>query len=238
MTSKLKILLADDDRDLVQVLVYAFEREGFAVTTALDGDAAVARAEAESPDLIVLDLMMPKRSGMAALGALRKFSATPILVLTALSDEDQVVRALELGADDYLVKPFRTRELKARIHALLRRTQGTRGADKQGPRQLVTGSVRLDLDAYLVSANGQTSHLTRTEFGLLHYLMLNHDRVMSVPEIIANVWGYDAEENDKVVKVFVSRLRRKIEPDPSNPRTIVNVPGLGYKFQSLVQAPV
>jgi two-component system response regulator VicR len=227
-----KILLADDDRDLVDLLRYTFQRDGYAVAMAYDGEMAVRAAQSELPDLVVLDLMMPKRNGMEVLGEIRRRANTPVIMLTALGDEEHVVHALEIGADDYLVKPFRPRELRARTQALLRRSQKTNAAPEKSPAPVVLGDIRIDPGSRAVTVVDRPVQLTRTEFDLLHCLMLNRDRIMSATDIIATVWGYNAEENDEVVKVNISRLRRKIESDPANPRYIVNVHGVGYKFQS------
>jgi two-component system, OmpR family, KDP operon response regulator KdpE len=176
--------------------------------------------------------MMPRQSGMEVLEELGRYKNVPVIVLTALGDEDNVVNALRLGADDYVVKPFRPRELKARAQALVRRSRGKVEARAPDSTPLNLGGVRLDPGAHEVSVGDRPLSLTRTEFTLLRYLLVNHDKVIRVPEIVANVWGYEGEESDEVVKVTVSRLRRKLEPDPASPRYIINVPGVGYKFQS------
>ena len=226
----MNVLLADDDRDLVDLLRYAFQRDGYAVTTAFDGDSALRAFQTAPPDLLILDLMMPKRNGMEVLQALRGSSNVPVIVLTAMGDEDNMVNALQLGADDYLVKPFRPRELRVRAQALLRRSRNR--TEVQTFQPLTLGDVTLDPGAHEVTVAGQLVSLTRIEFALLQYLMINRDTVLSIPDIIANVWGYDADGNDEVVKVTISRLRRKVETDPSQPRYILNVPGVGYKFQN------
>jgi two-component system response regulator VicR len=226
----MKVLLADDDRDLINLLRYSFQRDGHSVRTAYDGEEALQMIRAETPDLLVLDLMMPKRNGMEVLKELRRSNSVPVIVLTALGDEDHVVDALKLGADDYLVKPFRPRELDARAQAIVRRSREQAGS-KGNPSQPITlGDVALDPRTREVTVSGQPVQLTRTELSLLHYLMLNRNLVLTVSDIISNVWGYDADENDDVVKVTVSRLRRKLEADPSNPKHILNVPGVGYRF--------
>ncbi len=225
----MKILLADDDRDLIDLLRYAFQRDGHSVVMAFDGEAALRMIQSESPDLVVLDLMMPKRDGMQVLKELRRSKNVPVIMLTALGDEDHVVDALQLGADDYLVKPFRPRELRARAQALLRRSRDPLTSSKPA-QPIEVGDVALDPGTRQVSVQGRPAQLSRTEFSLLHYLMLNRNVIVSPSDIIANVWGYEADENDQVVKVTVSRLRRKLETDPSNPQYIVNVPGVGYKF--------
>lgn len=227
-----KVLLVDDDRDLVGVLRYTFQRDGYTVAAAYDGEAALRAIKSETPDVVILDLMMPKRSGMDVLEEMRRYKNVPVIVLTALGDEDNVVSALGLGADDYVVKPFRPRELKARANALIRRSRGKVEVKDTQLQTFSFGGVRLDLGAHEVSVDDHPVSLTRTEFALLHFLMANHDTVIPVPEIVANVWGYEGEESDEVVKVTVSRLRRKVEPDPANPRYVINVTGVGYKFQS------
>ncbi|MBI5303137.1 MAG: response regulator transcription factor [Chloroflexi bacterium] len=228
----MKVLLADDDRDLVDLLRYTFQRAGYSVVTAFDGEMALRALKAEAPDLVVLDLMMPKRNGMEVLKDARRDGDVPIIVLTGLGDEDHVVSALELGADDYLVKPFRPRELRARAQSLLRRSTSDSTSQPKMALPLALGDIKLDPNAREVSVAGAATQLTRTEFDLLHYLMRNREVVLSASDIIAAVWGYEADENDEVVKVAISRLRRKIEHDPSNPRYIVTVHGVGYKFQS------
>ncbi len=227
-----RVLLVDDDRDLVGVLRYTFQRDGYAVSTAFDGDDALRAIQTDSPDLVVLDMRMPRRRGMDVLREMSSYKNLPVIVLTALGDEDNIVNALALGADDYVVKPFRPRELRARARALLRRSRGKVEAKDQPAPTLALGDVTLDPATRDVRVLNRPVQLTRTEFALLHYLMNKHDTVVGIPDIVGSVWGYDAEENDEVVKVTVSRLRRKLEPDPANPRYVLNVPGAGYKFQT------
>lgn len=227
-----KILLVDDDRDLVGVLRYTFQREGYTVAAAYDGEAALRAIKAETPDIVILDLMMPRASGMEVLEGMRGYRNVPVIVLTALGDEENVVGALGLGADDYVVKPFRPRELKARAQALIRRSRGKVETRDAPSLPLAFGGVKLDPASREVAVGDRAVSLTRTEFALLQYLMTNHDTVIRVPELVDNVWGYEGDEGDEVVKVTVSRLRRKLEPDPANPRYIINAPGVGYKFQS------
>jgi two-component system response regulator VicR len=226
-----KILLADDDRDLVDILRYTFQRDGYSVLLAFDGEMALRMLQSESLDLVVLDLMMPKRNGMEVLREMRLSSNVPVIVLTALGDEDHVVDALQLGADDYLLKPFRPRELRARAAALLRRSRSQPKPRDKSLQPIELGNVMLNPNTRQVTVAGQPVQLSRTEFSLLHYLMVNRNIALALSDIMANVWGYDANENDEVVKVTVSRLRRKMEADPAHPRYIVNVPGVGYMFQ-------
>ncbi len=227
----MKVLVADDDRELVELLDYALKRDGHRVITAFDGMTALQLIQMEKPDLVLLDVNMPKQNGIDVLRDLRRRSKVPVLMLTVRTDEDSVVSALELGADDYVYKPFRPRELRARVRALLRRHNGA-PASQASTEKLVIGDICLDPQQRQVWVRGDSIKLTPTEFSLLHFLMLNRDGVLRPSSIVANVWGYDADETDDVVRVFISRLRRKIEIDPSNPRSIVNVPGFGYKFQS------
>ena len=226
-----KILLADDDRDLVDILRYTFQRDGYSVLLAFDGEMALRMLQSESLDLVVLDLMMPKRNGMEVLREMRLSSNVPVIVLTALGDEDHVVDALQLGADDYLLKPFRPRELRARAAALLRRSRSQPKPRDKSLQPIELGNVMLNPNTRQVTVAGQPVQLSRTEFSLLHYLMVNRNIALALSDIMANVWGYDANDNDEVVKVTVSRLRRKMEADPAQPRYIVNVPGVGYMFQ-------
>lgn len=225
----MKILLADDDRDLVDMLRYVFQRDGYSVITAFDGQAALRAFQGQAPDLIVLDLMMPKLSGLEVLQDIRRSSKIPIIVLTSLGDEENTVNALEGGADDYLAKPFRPRELRARVKALLRRAAGQPGEGTPA-KPLLVGDIRLNAKTQQVSVSGRAVKLTPTEFALLQHLMVNYDQVRSSSDIVASVWGYDAEQNEELVRVTISRLRHKIEPDPSSPRYIITVPGVGYRF--------
>ena len=226
----MKILLADDDRDLVDMLRYVFQRDGYTVVTAFDGEAALRVLQVEAPDLIVLDLLMPRRSGLDVLRDIRRVSKIPVIILTSLGDEENTVNALDIGADDYLAKPFRPRELRARIKSLLRRALDRTESEEKLPKPLLIGDIRLNARTQEVSVSGKQVKLTPTEFTLLQHFMVNYDQVLSSSDLIANVWGFDAEENEELVRVTVSRLRRKIEPDPASPRYIVTIPGVGYRF--------
>ena len=228
----MKVLVADDDRELVELLGYALKRDGHRVVSAYDGLTALQLFQIEKPDLVLLDLNMPKRNGLEVIRELRRRSEVPILMLTVKMDEETVVEALEVGADDYVYKPFRPRELRARVRALLRRRQDEPATSGAHAEKLDFGDISLDPLAREVRLRTQLIKLTPTEFSLLHFLMLNHDAVVQPSSIMANVWGYDADETDDVVRVFISRLRRKIERDSSKPQYIINVPGFGYKFQT------
>jgi two-component system response regulator VicR len=228
----MKILVADDDRDLVDLIRYSFHREGYSVVTSFDGEMTLRVFQLENPDLVVLDMVMPKRSGLEVLQEIREKTDVPILVLSAQREEDQIVNALYKGADDYMIKPFGQRELRARAKALIRRTlKDTNRRTMQGaPLQM--GEITLHPQTREVFGNNKKIHLTRTEFALLMHLMVNHDVVVTFDDLLSNVWGYDGEQNYQVVKVTISRLRRKLADNPSAPRYIVNVPGTGYIFRS------
>jgi DNA-binding response OmpR family regulator len=228
----MQILLTDDDRDLGDVLQFSLQRDGYSVVRALDGETAFRAFQSQGPDLVILDLNLPGRSGMDVLREIRRQSDVPVLILSVLHDEERVVSAIEIGADDYMSKPVRLHELRARIKALLRRN---RKFDELAPRRarpITLGEIWLDAWQHQVTVGGIPVQLTPTEFLLLHYLMLNHDRVLALSDLVANVWGYDAVETEKTVRVVIFRLRKKIEPDPSHPIYLINLPGVGYKFQA------
>lgn len=227
-----KVLLIDDDRDLVDLLRYAFQRDGYTVATAYDGEAGTRAFQVQGPDLVVLDVTMPKRTGIQVLKDIRAASTVPVIILSALGDEDHVVTALQIGADDYITKPFRPRELLARAQAHLRRHADSASETTKNLQTLTLAEVVLDPAKHEVRVAGAPVQLSRTEFSLLQYLMINANVTLSVANIIVNVWGYEADENDEVVKVTISRLRKKIERDSSEPRLIVNVPGVGYRFEA------
>ncbi len=227
-----KILIVDDDCDLVDWLGYSYRREGYTVLGAYNGEAALRLFEAESPDIVLLDLMLPKRSGLEVLQEIRRHSQVPVILLTAVGDEDSVVKGLKNGADDYVIKPFRPRELRARTEALLRRSKipGKEPVRAAGP--LICGEINLDPRTRDVTISGRPVKLTKIEFSVLEYLILNRNAVARIPDILMNVWGYDSDQDEDVVRVTISRLRRKIELDPSHPSYIINLPGEGYMVRS------
>ncbi len=227
----MKVLLADDDRELVDLLRYAFKRDGHTPVTAFDGEAALRMLEMEGPDIVLLDLNMPKRHGLDVLKEIRRHSQVPVLVLTGVGDEDHIVNAFKMGADDYVVKPFRPRELTVRVDALLRRTLNSAPRSHNGSPVLTCGEIAVDPRRREVTFGMRPIRLTRNEFGLLHYLMLNKGIVISASDLLMNVWGYDAEESEDIVKVTISRLRHKVELEPSEPRYIKTVHGVGYVMQ-------
>ncbi len=226
----MKVLLADDDREVTELLRYVFQREGYSVITTGDGMGAWNSFQVESPDLTILDTQMPRRGGLDVLRAIRAQSRVPVMMLTVSADEDSVVRALELGADDYVTKPFRLAELRARARALLRRRHNWKGSPVTHRETVVCNDIVLDPNTRRVTILNEPVRLTPTEFSLLHYLMLNAGMVVHTNAILENVWGYGGDESDEVVRVTISRLRHKIEADPTCPQYIINSPGIGYKF--------
>jgi DNA-binding response OmpR family regulator len=225
------VLIVDDDRRLAEVVTRYLERDGFAVAIADDGARGLEQALADPPDLVVLDLTLPAIDGLEVCRRLRREVSIPIVMLTARADEGDRVAGLELGADDYVTKPFSPRELTARIKAVLRRTQPT---DALSPRvaPLVTrdGSIAVDTVAHEVRVQGELVALTAKEFSLLAYLMAHSRRAFRREELLAAVWGWTVGDA-ATVTVHMRRLREKIESDPSEPVYLSTVRGVGYRFE-------
>jgi two-component system response regulator RegX3 len=209
--------------------VYILQREGFDVLEAVDGPSALIQWQNNSPDLILLDLMLPGMSGVDVCREIRTRSTVPIIMVTAKDSEVDKVVGLEIGADDYVVKPYSTRELLARIKAVLRR--GAFPDSNETRSVLEAGPVRLDTERHAVTVNGQPVTLPLKEFELLEYLMDNTNRVLTRGQIIDRVWGSNYYGDTKTLDVHVKRIRSKIEPDPASPTLIITVRGLGYKFE-------
>ena len=222
------ILLVDDERAIVEPLRYHLEREGYAVIVAYDGEAALSRARADDPDLIVLDLMLPKLDGWEVCRILRQESTTPILMLTARDEESSKVLGLDLGADDYLTKPFSFQELLARIRALLRRVAYDRSRASKAVLRI--GSVVLDPQAHRVRLEGEPVQMTQMEYKLLQTLMERAGRVVRRNDLMDRVWGIDWVGDTHTLDVHIRWLRQKIESDPGHPRYIQTVRGVGYRF--------
>lgn len=227
----MNILVVDDDRDLVDALSYILHREGYRVTPAYDGEMALKRFAADDPNLVILDANMPGLDGFEVCRRLRGGSSVPIIMLTGRSDESDVVSALGLGADDYVTKPFSFRQLVARVKAVLRRSTAQGSASLPGTGQISSGHCTLSLDLREVTCDDRRVRLTPIETKILHYLMINEGRVLTPQAIVERVWGYTGDGNQDLVKVHIRRLREKVEADPSNPRCIQTVPGLGYCFR-------
>lgn len=223
------VLVVEDEQSLREPLVYILQREGFDVLEAADGPSALIEWQNGSPDLILLDLMLPGMSGVDVCREIRTRSNVPIIMVTAKDSEVDKVVGLEIGADDYVVKPYSTRELLARIKAVLRR--GAVPDSNETRSVLEAGPVRLDTERHAVTVNGQPVTLPLKEFELLEYLMDNTNRVLTRGQIIDRVWGSNYYGDTKTLDVHVKRIRSKIEPDPANPKFIITVRGLGYKFE-------
>ena len=221
-----RILVADDDREIVRTVRAYLEESGYEVTSAHDGKTALDSFHNERPDLVVLDIMMPEMNGLDVARALRRESEVPIIMLTARVDEADRLVGLELGADDYITKPFSPREVVARVRAVLRRTQG----QTANSGLLRSGTLALDIDAYEVKLDGAPVELTRTEFALLKAFMVNSGRVMTRLQLIDTALGYSYEGFERTVDAHVKNLRQKIELDPGRPQRITTVYGVGYKF--------
>ncbi|GHO68989.1 DNA-binding response regulator [Ktedonobacter sp. SOSP1-85] len=240
-----KILVVDDEAVLAETIAYNLEQAGYHVITAADGNSALDAARSERPDLIVLDIMLPGMDGLEVCRQLRrenKTATTPILMLTARGDEIDKVVGLEVGADDYVTKPFGRRELLARVRALIRRSDyvpGGEGENGEEPeqerrpanRELVVGPLRIDLAGRRVNCRGQDIELQPKQFELLAYLVRNRGTVLTRDQLLHNVWGYDYVGDTRTVDVHVRWLREKLEEDPANPKLIQTVRGVGYVFR-------
>lgn len=225
-----RILMVEDEPAVARGLKYGLEHEGFQVAWAETGQQALSLARSIEPHLVLLDLRLPDISGFDVCRQLRALDfRQPILMLTARDEELDKVLGLELGADDYMVKPFSLRELVARIRALLRRAYGDLASPGGG--RVIFGSIEIDLERLQVTRQGRLVDLTPTEFRLLRHLVTNPDRPLTREALIETVWGYTSDvENDRTVDVHIRHLREKLEDDPANPRWLVTVRGVGYKF--------
>jgi DNA-binding response OmpR family regulator len=221
-----RILLVDDEATLLETLAFNLRGSGYEVVTAMDGVAALEQAQAEAPDLIILDLMLPELDGLTVCRSLRQVSDTPILVLTARTGELDKIVGLESGADDYMTKPFSLGELQARIRALLRRAGPSRLGD-----EIRSGGLALNLVSRRAYLDSRELILSPKEFSLLAELMRHQGAVLSRDLLLTRVWGYDFYGDSRTVDVHVRWLREKIEEDPSHPIRIVTVRGIGYRFE-------
>jgi two-component system alkaline phosphatase synthesis response regulator PhoP len=227
-----RILVVDDDKSIVKVVRGYLEQAGYQVLTAGDGDTALHMLRRERPDLVVLDLMLPDRDGWEVTRIVRAdqfLAATPIILLTARVEDTDKIVGLELGADDYITKPFNARELVARVGALLRRTRLDR-LPSAAPHVLVTGGLRLDLDQHTLMVDGQLVELTRTEFNLLHAFLENPGYTLTRDDLLERALGYAYEGMGRALDTHIRNLRRKIELDPDNPTHIQTVYGVGYRL--------
>ncbi len=223
-----RILIVEDELSLAQAIAYALKREGFLVRIAVDGQEGLRLALTEKPDLVILDLMLPKLDGWEVCRTLRAKSAVSILILTARGEEHDKVVGLELGADDYVVKPFSMRELIARVRALLRRAK--RSLMPEEPEILQSGNLTLYVAQHRAELDGKELSLTPREFALLKVLMLHKGYVLSREQLLKLAWGGKEFIDPHTVDVHIHWLREKLEPDPKNPHRIVTVRGVGYRF--------
>ncbi|OJF97168.1 response regulator YycF [Alkalibacterium sp. 20] len=229
-----KILVVDDEKPISDIVKFNLEKEGFEVVTAFDGEEALQKVEEENPDLIILDLMLPKMDGLEVCREVRKTKDIPIIMVTAKDQEIDKVLGLELGADDYVTKPFSNRELVARVKANVRRQVSIQNTEtaKLETNDIEVGDLTVHPDAYIVSKRGDSIELTHREFELLHYLARHIGQVMTREHLLETVWGYDYFGDVRTVDVTVRRLREKIEDNPSHPNFLVTRRGVGYYLRS------
>jgi two-component system KDP operon response regulator KdpE len=223
-----RILVVDDEERMVRFIRLNLEHDGFRVTEAYRGSEAVNKLRSAMPDLVLLDVMMPDMDGFEALRIIREISNVPVIMLTAKGEEDDRVRGLELGADDYVTKPFSPRELVSRVRAVLRRTE-TAGASTHGLIE-VDDRLKLDFDRHEVWVEGKLVNLRPTEYRLLYHLVQNAGWVLSHDQLLANVWGYEYRDEPHYVRLYINYLRKKLEKDPANPKYILTERGVGYRF--------
>jgi two-component system response regulator VicR len=228
-----RILVVDDEKPIADILKFNLQKEGYEVFCAYDGVEALEKVEEVQPEMILLDIMLPQKDGMEVCREVRKKYDMPIIMLTAKDSEIDKVLGLELGADDYVTKPFSTRELLARVKANLRRHQQVAAPTEESETNEITiGALVIHPDAYIVSKRGETIELTHREFELLHYLAKHIGQVMTREHLLQTVWGYDYFGDVRTVDVTVRRLREKIEDNPSHPMWIVTRRGVGYYLRS------
>ncbi len=228
-----KILVVDDEEPIVDAISYNLKKEGFDVETAGDADECMNRFLSGAPDLVLLDVMLPSGSGLDLCRRLHHHNASlPVLLLTARAAEADCLRGFDAGADDYVVKPFSMRELMARVHSLLRRSQARADAEVSAhPAPLIVDDLVIDGDRREITKDNQPLSLSRKEFDLLHLLAANRGRVFDRQTLLSRVWGEDCYVDDRTVDVHIRWLREKLEPIPARPETLLTVRGIGYKFK-------
>lgn len=229
---KTRILIVDDELSILKYLRANLEAEGYEVLMAMDGAQALQTLEAELPDLVVLDIMMPEMDGLEVCRRLREWSQLPVIMLSARDDESDKVKCLDLGADDYITKPFGKDEFTARVRAVMRRC-----AEAASPTPTISsiksGELEINFSKRKVTVNAKEVELTSTEYALLKELALNAGKVLTYTQLLHKVWGPDYADEREYLHVFVSRLRAKLESDPKNPRYITTVSGVGYRFKEV-----
>jgi DNA-binding response OmpR family regulator len=225
-----KILIVEDDRNLLDTLAYNVKKEGYDVVTSINGEEAVESARKENPDLIVLDLMLPGLNGLEVCRILRKEMTVPILMLTARNEEVDKIIGLEVGADDYMTKPFSMRELIARIRAMLRRAGMTITQPDSVDKTITIGTLEIDTERHRMTVSSKELELSPKEYDLLVFLAVNKGFVFTREQLLEKVWGYDFAGDTRTVDVHIRWLRQKIEFDPSSPEKLITVRGAGYKL--------
>lgn len=231
MARQLTVLVCDDDRNLTRLIKSELELIGYRVLVADDGASAVEMAAQRSPDVVILDIMLPGKDGFTVCEEVRDFSYAPIIVLSARGEQRDKVRALNLGADDYMTKPFGMEELLARLGAAVRRARIAQGDIERAPFQ--SGQITIDFNAHQVRKAGEPVKLTATEYKLVCALAKHPGRIMLHEALLNAVWGPDYTEQIEYLWVYVGRLRNRLEDDPVHPQIIITVPGMGYRFQQL-----
>ena len=234
MSTEPLVLAVDDEAGILRLIKLELSTQGFRVVTASSGEEALQTAEEQRPDIALLDIVMPEMTGLEVMRRLRERSSIPVILLTAKGSESDKVRGLELGADDYLAKPFSPDELSARVRAVLRRSIGSSATENV----VQVGNIEVDLNRRLVKRNGKIVTLTRTEWMLLQHLAANVGKIMLNAELLSKVWGPEYRDDLQYLRVWVSRLRRKLEEDPSKPRLIKTFQGIGYMLAVPSDEPV
>lgn len=225
----MKVLVVDDEAPIVEAIAYNLRKDGYQTFTAADAESCLEIVRNENPDLIILDVMLPAASGFDVCRSLRRHSTVPIIMLTARAEETDRVVGLELGADDYITKPFSTRELMARVKAILRRTQAS---ELPTGRIVTVGSLTIDPVRYEVTVSGKRVDLSPKEFELLRFMASHSGQVFSRQSLLDRVWGADAYVEERTVDVHIRWLREKVETNPSQPERLLTVRGVGYKFRA------
>ncbi len=226
------VLVVDDESRMVEFISMNLELEGFRVVRAANGSEALGKASKEHPDLVLLDIMMPEMDGFETLEGLRETTSVPVIFLTAKSEEVDRIKGLDLGADDYIAKPFSPRELVSRIRAVLRRTEP---AAMTNSEIVVDNELRVNFDQRKVIVRGQEVRLRPTEYRLLYQLVTNAGKLLTHEVLLSRVWGAEYRDEDQYVRLYITYLRQKIEKDPKNPRYILSERGLGYRFKEFVK---
>lgn len=228
MENKKRILVVDDEKGLVKIIHLNLEQDGFDVVEAYNGSQAMDKLRTTLPDLVLLDVMMPDMDGFTVLKMIRQIGSIPVIMLTAKSEEDDKIKGLELGADDYVTKPFSPRELTSRIRAVLRR--GDFSQDEESGKIVVDDRLTIDFDRHEVWVDGELVQLRPTEYRLLYHLVQNAGWVLTHDQILNKVWGYEYENEPHYVRLYINYLRKKLEVDPANPKYILTERGVGYRF--------